>query len=112
MFVRTSQGPGPVRPWEIGVYVADQLSDLRGPRTGVVRLPIDLDWSPSPVYDLASKPQRELLYETVLREAGSEEDLAEWIDEASLASLWGELWLPDRVREAWESVHPALAVTD
>lgn len=36
------------------VYVADRLTDLRGPASGVVTLPISLDWSPANEYALAA----------------------------------------------------------
>ncbi|MGH4001387.1 MAG: hypothetical protein ACRDTJ_28455 [Pseudonocardiaceae bacterium] len=90
------------------VYVIDDLSALSGPVTGVVTLPLHLDWSMASAYDLA-RPQRvRTLYATVLREATSESDLIEFLDARLLADVWPDLNLPTFVRTAWEDIHPEL----
>ena len=90
-------------------YVPDSLDDLRGPAKGVVTLPLLLDWTPSNTYDLSSPARLRRLYETVLSEAASEDDVIRFVDSGLLAEHWGALRLPRRVRYAWELAHPALA---
>ena len=51
---------------------------------------------------------RRWYYQTVLREASRPEDLTAYLDGATLASLWPELYLPKGVRRAWEERHPSL----
>lgn len=92
----------------IPVFIIDDLEELEGPASGVVTLPIELDWSPAPTYDL-DQPRRVLtMYATVLREAHSEEELARYLNADILRAVWGELRLPSFVRASWESAHPEL----
>ena len=51
---------------------------------------------------------REWLYRTVLREAISPDELAEFLDADTLVALWPDLYLPRGVRRAWEERHPRL----
>jgi hypothetical protein len=51
------------------------------------------------------------MYETVLREATTVEDLTQWLDGPTLVRLWAGLVLPPQVRQLWESKHPVLADT-
>lgn len=90
------------------VFVIDDLRDLRGPAAGTVSLPLYLDWSETSTYDLSEPHRVRTLYATVLREAMSEEDLAQFLDVDVLTSVWGELNLPAFVRAAWEEAHPEL----
>jgi hypothetical protein len=48
------------------------------------------------------------MYQTVLREAGSEADLAEYLDEATLTAVWSDLHLPPFLRHVWQDTHPGL----
>lgn len=91
------------------VAVADDLDELRGPLTGRYRLPLHLDASARHLYDFADHQWRELAYRTVLMEAGSAADLADWLDRQTLLALWPQLYLPAFVRQAWERRHPQLA---
>jgi hypothetical protein len=91
------------------VAVADDLAELRGPLTGRYRLPRHLDASARHLYDFADQQWRELAYRTVLMEAGSAADLADWLDRDTLLALWPQLYLPPIVRQAWERRHPQLA---
>ena len=89
--------------------VAASLADLRGPAEGPVELPIWLYWSsPDHTFDLGDPDMRRWLYQTVLREAGRQEDLAAYLDGDTLIALWPDLYLPKGVRQAWEDEHPAL----
>lgn len=51
---------------------------------------------------------RKWLYEIVLREAASPQDLTSHLNAAMLIALWPRLYLPGGVRRAWEDLHPAL----
>jgi len=90
------------------VYVVDSLTQLGGPSSGIVHLPITLDWTPASSYDLSSASRLRSMYATVLREAGSEADLIEWLDCRLLLQHWSELNLPAFTRSSWESKHPEL----
>ncbi len=91
------------------VVVAGELDELRGPLTGVHRLPHHLDASARHRYDFADPQWRELAYRTVLMEAGTVADLTAWLDRNVLISLWPQLYLPPFVRAAWQQQHPELA---
>jgi len=88
--------------------VAARLSDLRGPAEGQVTLPLRMFWGPDPTFDLSVKAIREWMYATVLREAVSPDELAEFLDGDTLVALWPDLYLPRGVRRAWEERHPRL----
>lgn len=91
------------------VVVAASLADLRGPTEGMVELPVWLFWScPGHKFDLSDRDMRLWLYQTVLREASSPEDLSTYLDRDTLISLWPDLYLPKGVRQAWEDRHPVL----
>jgi hypothetical protein len=92
----------------VPVVAVEDLARLHGPRAGMARLPLHLDWGPSPVYDLADPIRVRTMYETVLREAASEADLAEHLNPQTLLDVWPELRLPPFLREVWERAHPAL----
>ncbi len=88
----------------------DGLDLLTGPVSGVVRLPRHLDWSGNAEYDLDSPGRIVDLYRTVIIEAVTPEDLHTFLNERTLRQLWALLWLPDAVRQAWESRFPGLAL--
>ena len=72
-------------------------------------LPLWLYWSgASSAFDLDEPFMRRWLYEIVLREAASPEDLTSYRNAATLIALWPRLHLPRGVRRAWEEIHPAL----
>jgi hypothetical protein len=99
------------RPGRRALVAAD-LSALRGPVSGVVELPHRLVWAPSPAgrFDLDDPYDRIRMYEIVLREAVQPAELRTWLDADLLVGLWPQLYLPRGVRQAWEAVHPGLAV--
>lgn len=69
--------------------------------SGVVNLPLHVQWSGRPrYYDLADRRQRALVYELVLTE-GTDDDVRSFIDVDELVRLWGDLVLPEHVRLAW-----------
>jgi len=91
------------------VVVVDDLTRLHGPSAGVVTLPITLNWTPRTRYDLASQTAAWSLYQVVLREARSEDEIETYLNADLLRRLWRSLTLPRAVREFWEAQHPALA---
>ena len=90
------------------VVVAPRLDELHGPVSGVIELPNRLLWRPDRHVDLDRPAALELMYETVLREAVTVEELRTWIDGPTLVRVWPELYLPRWVRQGWRDRHPEL----
>lgn len=91
------------------VVVVDDLTRLHGPSTGVVTLPITLNWTPRIRYDLATETAARSLYQVVLREAHTEAEIETYLNADVLHRLWPSLTLPRAVREFWQAQHPTLA---
>jgi hypothetical protein len=89
--------------------VAESLATLKGPVRGVVALDRKLDWSGRARYDLDNPRRVTSMYETVLREATSTDDLSRWLNGPTLVRLWSKLVLPPQVRTPWEARFPELA---
>jgi hypothetical protein len=71
------------------VLVAVSLADLRGSASGVVELPLHLFWSSRDSrFSLDDPSRRRELYRTVLREARSSDDLANFLNGGTLTALW------------------------
>ncbi|WP_250001096.1 hypothetical protein [Actinoplanes sp. M2I2] len=103
-----TSGEAPHRRYAKPVVVPVRLDLLGGPTTGVIHLPRHLKWSGSPQYDL-DQPGRMLdLYRAVINEAATPTDLHTYLDRDTLVRLWVEMWLPDVVRQSWESRFPEL----
>ncbi len=68
----------------------------------MVRLDRRLNWSGKAVYDLDNPRRLASMYETVLREASSADQLATWLEGETLVRLWPDLVVPPQVRQAWE----------
>jgi hypothetical protein len=90
--------------------VADSLTALNGPVQGMVTLPHHLDWSGRPDYDLSRPPRMAAMYKVVLTEAGTVDDLRNWLSGDVLLRLWPTLWLTPQLRRRWEERFPELAV--
>jgi hypothetical protein len=91
-------------------YVTPEtLEELAGPATGVLELPISLDWSERRSYDLSVESDRRLMYERVIREAMSADILRRYLNSALLLSIWPNMYLPRRVKASWESRFPVLS---
>lgn len=88
--------------------VPESLEDLGGPTEGAVRLPRHLDWGPVYAYELTDAADVAVMYERVIREAQSPEDLQTYLDGSTLRRLWGQLVLPAPVRVLWEGRFPEL----
>ena len=94
--------PGPGY-WELrSIWVAAFLDDLTGPSTGTVEpLPGIQGPTRRPVH-LDNLAEVAAWYAATMREALSEQDLSQMNGEV-LVRIWPELFLPPRVRWAWES---------
>jgi hypothetical protein len=88
----------------------ETLGELAGPVTGVVQLPLRLDWSERTEYHLDDGPELNVMYERVIREAARIEDLRSYLNEEVLRRVWGQLFLPARVRLSWEDRFPDLRI--
>ena len=86
----------------------DTLGELAGPVTGVIQLPLRLDWSDHMVFHLEEPAERNLMYERVIREATRAEDLRSYLNESVLRQEWSLLFLPRSVRQNWEQRFPDL----
>lgn len=79
--------------------------DLDDPSTekasGVVELPLHVQWSGRRRYDLADPADRTRVYELVLRE-GDEDDVRRFVRVDALVELWDDLLLPTHIRDAWQ----------
>jgi hypothetical protein len=107
--VRVGQAPAGSRYVDQRHYVvAASLSDLRGPTGGVVRLDRSLDWTGDGRYDLDDSGDLQVMYQTVLNQAATVEDLCRWLHGATLRRIWDELWLPARLRALWQARIPEL----
>jgi hypothetical protein len=86
----------------------ETLGELTGPVTGVVQLPLRLDWSDRTEFHLDDPAERNVMYERVIREATRIDDLRSYLNEEVLRQVWGRLFLPARVRRSWEDRFPGL----
>jgi hypothetical protein len=73
-----------------------------------VELPHRLFWQPDRHIDLGNPSLVRWMYETVLTEAVTPEELRTWLDGATLVRLWPDLFVPAGVRRVWEEHHPVL----
>lgn len=99
--------PFEARPGRSAV-VASNLSELRGPTHGVVELPHRLFWQPDRHLDLDGPGMLGWMYEMVLTDAVTVEELRTWLHGPTLQRLWPDIFVPQGVREAWELRHPGL----
>jgi hypothetical protein len=86
----------------------DALGELTGPVSGVVQLPLRLDWSERVAFHLDDPAERNVMYERVIREATQVDDLRSYLNEAILRRVWRRLFLPQSVRRSWEQRFPDL----
>jgi hypothetical protein len=88
--------------------IPSSLDALRGPATGRLTLPLHIWWAPAPTFDLADRSDLLVAYRAVVRE-GRAEDQEALLNRGLLLTVWPELRLPVRCREAWENAFPELA---
>ncbi|MCL2654793.1 MAG: hypothetical protein FWD65_03730 [Coriobacteriia bacterium] len=91
------------------VVVISNLNKLQGPQTGSVTLPLYLDWTPRQSFQLDQEDDCIILYQTVLREAATEQDLQSYLNKELLLLLWDKLTLPKKLQTAWTDSYPELA---
>jgi hypothetical protein len=84
------------------------MSNFHGPTAGVVELPHRMFWQPNRTLNLDEPFMLQWMYEIVLREAITREELCRWLDGPTLHRLWPRLYLPHGVRRDWEARHPSL----
>lgn len=101
--------PGSTYAEQRHYVVPASLADLRGPTTGVITLDQRLDWSGEGRYDLDDPGDLQVMYQTVLNQAGTVSELARWLNEQILRQMWQELWLPGRLRALWQARFPELS---
>jgi hypothetical protein len=101
----TTSAFGPRRgSWRRPVSLPADLTQLRGPLTGMVRLPLRIYASghgPARSFDLSNEAERIVLYEIVLTD-GTAEDVCRYLNYEELLRVWPRLWLPPYVRQVWE----------
>lgn len=85
------------------------LDDLRGPRAGVIRLPISVFWGPDRTFDLENVDLAVMAYQALIRD-GTVAAQDRFLNRRRLVELWPDLTLPVRCRELWESRFPELQV--
>jgi hypothetical protein len=89
--------------------VPEALADLHGPVAGLVELPSTVAWTGRRTYDLEVPADLVVMYERVIVEASTVEVLDSLIDGGMLLSVWVQLYLPQHVRQLWQSRFPQLA---
>ena len=95
---------GSRRPYAVPVA----LADLQGPVIGLVELPSAVAWTGRRTYDVAAPADLVVMYERVIVEAPTVEVLDALIDQEKLLSIWARLYLPEHVRQLWQSRFPQL----
>jgi hypothetical protein len=97
--------------------VPDDVDDPRYDKaSGIVVLPLHIDWSGDPRrYDLDDPQQRARVYEQVLRE-GNDDDIRYFIDVDELVRLWTACGCPsgcgERGRSGWQSTADCACLAD
>ncbi|WP_165217301.1 hypothetical protein [Schaalia sp. ZJ1691] len=92
----------------ITYYVPESLSDLGGPESGYLDMPLTVYWGPDRHYPIHSDALRLSAYQEVLGNANVNQ-LCQLINEKNLRRLWKDLVLPTRLRKQWETKFPELA---
>lgn len=88
----------------------EALEELTGPATGVILLPLHIDWSERIALHMDDPAERRLMYQRVIREAARADDLRRYLNAAILRDIWHTLYLPPQVRHLWEDRFPDLAL--
>ena len=89
--------------------VPTSLADLHGPAGGQVTLNRAMDWSGDSTYDLDDPGDLQVMYQTVLNQAATVDDLSRWLNADTLRQVWPRLWLPARLRALWQARFSELA---
>lgn len=86
----------------------ETLGELTGPVSGIVVLPLRLDWTERAEFHLDDPAERNVMYERVIREATRIDDLRDYVNGTVLREAWRQMFLPSRVRLIWEQRFPIL----
>jgi len=89
--------------------VPEALNELQGPVAGLVELPSIVAWTGRRTYDLGAPADLVVMYERVIVEAPTVEVLDSLINGEKLLSVWAHLYLPQQVRQLWQTQFPQLA---
>ncbi|QPK81499.1 hypothetical protein G7Y41_01150 [Schaalia sp. ZJ405] len=92
----------------IPIETPDRLSDLQGPKSGYLDLPISVYWGPTSRLPINTDNDLICAYQEVIYR-GTKEELCEFLNEEHLRRLWHLIHPSDRVRNLWESKFPELA---
>ena len=95
------------RPGKRAVVTPD-LVGFHGPTSGRVELPHRMFWQANRGFDLDRPFFLQWMYEIVLLEALTFDELRAWLDVPTLHRLWPTLYMPHGVRRDWEDRHPSL----
>ena len=93
-----ARGYSDIRP----VNTPISLEELRGPKSGIVRLPNEIDWTPRKAYNLNDKYDLVDFYRIVIREASAAE-MANYLDKDTLIRIWPSIALPGKLADTWEA---------
>jgi hypothetical protein len=85
----------------------ERLEQLRGPRAGMLVLPINVHWGPKSAVSLDSEGGVVKAYQAALAE-GRLADHVVLLNRDLLIEIWPRLSLPLRVRALWEERFPEL----
>jgi hypothetical protein len=84
------------------------LTSLRGPASGMLELPITVQWGPTRTFDLSDTGQRRMAYRALVRE-GTPAFQEALLNRTLLFQEWPNLILPRRCQILWEQRFPELA---
>ena len=82
-------------------YAPETLDSLRGPDSGIIKLPQSVYWGPDRLFNLSHWSALREVYQMVLQE-GSVEDINDYLNRDVLLSIWSDLSLPPRVAHLWD----------
>lgn len=88
------------------VVLPNALQELHAVLTGTVHLPNRLAWSGPTDFVTTDDQGLRALYSTVIREASTAEDLATYLDAATLVRLWPTLMVGRDLEQAWSRRFP------
>jgi hypothetical protein len=86
----------------------ESVAELDGPITGTLTLPRSIDWGPRYTYDPSDHADLVPMYERIIREAQTLEDLRAYLHGPTLRRPWPSLFLPAEARAAWVTQFPEL----
>jgi hypothetical protein len=106
----TSPAPLPSRLIGASARIPESLSELQGPDSGTVSLPLRLAWSGPDTFDVSDPGARLTLYRTLL-DCGQRYDIIEYVNAELLCRDWPRIrrLTSRRLIAIWERRLPDLA---